>query len=81
MLDGQSSAPPDNVESKKSLEKQLSKHVAQISELQKTLYADDRFAVLLVFQAMDAGGKDGTIRAVYSGANLAGCQVSSVKAP
>ena len=81
VLDDQSSAAPDNVESKKSLEKQLSKYVAQISELQKTLYADDRFAVLLVFQAMDAAGKDGTIRAVLSGVNPAGCQVSSFKAP
>ena len=81
VLDDQSSAAPDNVESKKSLEKQLSKYVAQISELQKTLYADDRFAVLLVFQAMDAAGKDGTIRAVLSGVNPAGCQVSLFKAP
>lgn len=81
VLDDQSSAPPDDVESKKSLEKQLSKYVAQISESQKTLYADDRYAVLLVFQAMDAAGKDGTIRAVLSGVNPAGCQVSSFKAP
>lgn len=81
VLDDQSSAPPGDVESKKSLEKQLSKYVAQISELQKTLYADDRYAVLLVFQAMDAAGKDGTIRAVLSGVNPAGCQVSSFKAP
>ena len=81
VLDDQSSAPPGDVESKKSLEKQLSKYVAQISESQKTLYADDRYAVLLVFQAMDAAGKDGTIRAVLSGVNPAGCQVSSFKAP
>lgn len=81
VLADQSTSPPDDVDSKKSLEKQLSKHVAQISELQRTLYADDRYAVLLVFQAMDAAGKDGTIRAVMSGVNPAGCQVSSFKAP
>lgn len=81
VLAGQSTTPPDDVGSKKSLQKQLAKRVAEISELQRTLYADDRYAVLLVFQAMDAAGKDGTIRAVMSGVNPAGCQVSSFKAP
>ncbi len=55
--------------------------VNKISKLQRKLYADDRFALLLVFQAMDAAGKDGTIRAVMSGVNPAGCQVSSFKSP
>jgi len=77
----QSSAPPADVDSKKSLEKQLAKRVEEISHLQRTLYADNRYSVLLVFQAMDAAGKDGTIRAVMSGVNPAGCQVSSFKAP
>jgi len=45
------------------------------------LYADNRYALLLVFQAMDAAGKDGTIRAVMCGVNPAGCQVSSFKSP
>ena len=45
------------------------------------MYADDTWSLLLVFQAMDAAGKDGTIRAVMSGINPAGCQVSSFKAP
>jgi len=73
--------PPADVSGKKSLEKQLSSCVAEISALQRKLYADNRYSVLLVFQAMDAAGKDGTIRAVMSGVNPAGCQVSSFKAP
>jgi PPK2 family polyphosphate:nucleotide phosphotransferase len=52
-----------------------------IYELQRKLYADNRYAVLFVFQAMDAGGKDGTIRNVFTGVNPAGFQVSSFKAP
>lgn len=74
-------APGDDVDGKKSLEKQLARRVENISELQRKLYADDRYSLLLVFQAMDAAGKDGTIRAVMSGVNPAGCQVSSFKAP
>lgn len=66
---------------KKELQKSLKKRVDQIAKLQRKLYADDRYAVLLVFQAMDAAGKDGTIRAVMSGVNPAGCQVFSFKAP
>lgn len=66
---------------KKKLKKKLKKEVQRISELQRILYAQDRFAVLLVFQAMDAAGKDGTIRAVMSGVNPAGCHVSSFKSP
>ena len=53
----------------------------RMRDLQRTLYADDRYSLLLVFQAMDAAGKDSTIRAVMSGINPAGCQVSSFKAP
>ena len=53
----------------------------EIYELQRKLYADNRYAVLFVFQAMDAGGKDGTIRDVFTGVNPAGFQVSSFKAP
>lgn len=74
-------APPDSIPGKKSLEKELAECVDQISELQRKLFADDRYALLLVFQAMDAAGKDGTIRAVMSGVNPAGCHVSSFKAP
>jgi PPK2 family polyphosphate:nucleotide phosphotransferase len=53
----------------------------EIGQLQRRLYADNRYAVLFVFQAMDAGGKDGTIRNVFTGVNPAGFQVSSFKAP
>jgi PPK2 family polyphosphate:nucleotide phosphotransferase len=54
---------------------------ARLQELQPKLYATNSYAVLLVFQAMDAAGKDGTIRAVLSGVNPTGCQVFSFKAP
>lgn len=55
--------------------------VQALAELQDKLYAQDRWSVLLVFQAMDAAGKDGTIKHVMSGINPQGCQVSSFKAP
>ena len=73
--------PPEDVSGKKDLEKDLAKCVEGISELQSKLYADDRYSLLLVFQAMDAAGKDGTIRAVMSGVNPAGCQVFTFKSP
>ncbi len=59
----------------------MEESIESLRDLQRKLYADDRFAVLLVFQAMDAAGKDGTIRAVMSGVNPAGCQVFSFKQP
>jgi PPK2 family polyphosphate:nucleotide phosphotransferase len=55
--------------------------VKRLSELQDRLYAQDRHAVLAIFQAMDAGGKDGVIKHVFSGVNPQGCQVTSFKAP
>jgi PPK2 family polyphosphate:nucleotide phosphotransferase len=55
--------------------------VEALAELQDMLYAQDRWSVLLVFQAMDAAGKDGAIKHVMSGVNPQGCQVSSFKAP
>jgi PPK2 family polyphosphate:nucleotide phosphotransferase len=55
--------------------------VQKLAKVQGKLYADDRYAVLLVFQAMDAAGKDGTIKAVMSGVNPQGCQVYAFKAP
>ncbi len=61
--------------------KKLKKEIKKISRLQELLYAHDQFSVLLVFQAMDAAGKDSTIRAVLSGVNPAGCQVASFKKP
>ncbi len=67
--------------SKKQYEKLLAEHVARLSSMQQLLYASDRYAVLLIFQAMDAAGKDGTIRHVMSGVNPQGCQVYSFKHP
>ena len=59
----------------------LAHHVNELSEQQQLLYASNSFAVLLIFQAMDAAGKDGVIRHVMSGINPQGCQVSSFKHP
>jgi PPK2 family polyphosphate:nucleotide phosphotransferase len=59
----------------------LGEHVARLSELQQLLYAANSHALLLIFQAMDAAGKDGAIRHVMSGVNPQGCQVSSFKHP
>ena len=61
--------------------RRLQKALKKLDRLQKALYADDRHAVLLIFQAMDAAGKDSTIRAVMEGINPAGCQVFSFKKP
>src|SRR5881409_1524054 len=55
--------------------------LARLSELQAKLFADDRWALLLILQAMDAAGKDSTIKHVMSGVNPLGCQVYSFKAP
>jgi len=59
----------------------LEKNLARLSEAQELLYADDRYSVLIVLQAMDAAGKDGTIKHVMSGVNPQGCQVFSFKKP
>lgn len=75
------SSPPKKAPSEAKAKKRLGKHVAAIRDLQRVLYADDRYAVMTVYQAMDAAGKDGTIRAVMSGVNPAGCQVFSFKKP
>jgi PPK2 family polyphosphate:nucleotide phosphotransferase len=60
---------------------QLQKDISRLEDLQDKLYAQDRWAVLLIFQAMDAAGKDGTIKHVMSGVNPEGCQVYSFKVP
>ncbi|HUP19122.1 MAG TPA: PPK2 family polyphosphate kinase [Gemmatimonadota bacterium] len=74
-------APPEEWEGKKSSKKALKKRIEELEALQQVLYAEDKHAVLLVFQAMDAAGKDGTIRAILSGINPAGCQVFAFKQP
>jgi hypothetical protein len=68
-------------ESKEHYHALLREHVEQLSVQQQLLYASNRHAVLLIFQAMDAAGKDGAIRHVMSGVNPQGCQVFSYKHP
>lgn len=65
----------------KAAEKRLRKSIKKLDKLQRVLHASDNFSVLLVFQAMDAAGKDSTIRAVMRGINPAGCQVFNFKRP
>ena len=60
---------------------ELKTGVKQLREIQAKLYAHDRYSVLIIFQALDAAGKDGTIKHVMSGVNPQGCQVSNFKAP
>jgi PPK2 family polyphosphate:nucleotide phosphotransferase len=73
--------PPEGAPKDKALEKALAEAVARLSELQRLLYASDDYAVLLIFQALDAAGKDSTIRAVLTGVNPSGCQVVPFKQP
>lgn len=73
--------PSDNAPSKTECKKKLHEWNEKLAELQRILYAFDYHSLLLVFQAMDAGGKDSTIRTVLSGVNPAGCQVYSFKQP
>ena len=67
--------------SKKQYHKLLGEHVEELSSLQRLHYASNRHALLLIFQGMDAAGKDGAIRHVMSGINPQGCQVFSFKQP
>ena len=67
--------------SKKRYQKLLEEHVEELSSLQRLHYASNRYALLLIFQAMDAAGKDGAIRHVMSGVNPQGCEVFSFKQP
>ena len=68
-------------EAKPRAKEALAMGVDALAELQDMLYAQDKWAVLLIFQAMDAAGKDGTIKHVMSGVNPQGCQVFSFKSP
>jgi len=68
-------------QSKEQCKQILEKHVEELSKMQNVLYADNRYALLLIFQSMDAGGKDGAIKHVMSGVNPQGCQVFSFKHP
>ena len=69
------------VKSKAAATRLLAASIEHLAQLQDRLYADDRWALLLIFQAMDAAGKDGAIKHVMSGVNPQGCQVFSFKSP
>jgi PPK2 family polyphosphate:nucleotide phosphotransferase len=70
-----------HLHSKDHAKKLMESSILRMAELQAKLYAQDRWALLLIFQAMDAAGKDGAIKHVMSGVNPQGCQVYSFKAP
>src|SRR5216684_6635029 len=70
-----------SLKSNKHAAKYLQRGIEEMADLQDKLYAQDRWAVLLIIQAMDAAGKDGIIKHVMSGVNPQGCQVHSFKAP
>lgn len=72
---------PDDLPPEDEVEQLLKQRVKEISDLQNVLYADHKWSVLLVFQAMDAAGKDSTIKNVLSGVNPQGCEVHSFKQP
>ena len=70
-----------DADDKGSAQEALARGVELLAELQDKLYAQDRWSVLIIFQALDAAGKDGAIKHVMSGVNPQGCEVSSFKAP
>ena len=74
-------ARPRGLPHHKKLKDAADEQVERIKDLQKVLYADGRFALLIVLQGRDASGKDGTVKKVFSGVNPMGCQVTSFKAP
>ena len=78
---GRAATAPEEEPQKKKATNALRKRIKKLRHLQDMLYAQNEWSVLLVFQAMDAAGKDGTIKAVMSGINPAGCQVHSFKKP
>jgi PPK2 family polyphosphate:nucleotide phosphotransferase len=80
-IDHAATEPPGGSPGRRSCKQRLAKLIDEIADLQRILYAHDKYALLLIFQAMDAAGKDSTIRAVMSGINPAGCQVFSFKQP
>ena len=76
-----STEPPEDAPGKSKLRDELEQLNEELSELQSMLYAQDKYSVLLIFQAMDAAGKDSTIRAVMKGIDPMGVQVHSFKQP
>jgi PPK2 family polyphosphate:nucleotide phosphotransferase len=73
--------PPKRAPNEKRLQRELAELVEELDDLQRELYANDRIAVLCIFQAMDAAGKDGTVRAVWSGVDPVALEVHSFKQP
>jgi len=80
-LDDRSAARPAALPDDDALKEETRKLLGQLGDLQATLYADARYALLVVLQARDAGGKDGTVRKVFGACNPLGCQVTSFKVP
>ena len=74
-------SPTGEFDSKRDAKKALAEDVSALSDVQQILWADGRFSVLIIFQAMDAAGKDSTIRHVMSGVNPQGCEVHSFGPP
>jgi PPK2 family polyphosphate:nucleotide phosphotransferase len=74
-------APPGLSSKKERAAEILQSSLSRLTELQDKLYADDRWALLLIFQAMDAAGKDSAIKAIFAGVNPQGCEVHSFKQP
>ena len=81
VLDDRSAARPAELFEADELKEQTNKLLTRLGELQAMLYADGRYALLVVLQARDAGGKDGTVRKVFGAFNPLGCQVTSFKVP
>jgi len=80
-IDAITTHPPKDVAGKNHLKDRLAELIVELDELQRRFYARDQRALLLIFQAMDAAGKDSTIRAVMNGVDPAGCYVHSFKQP
>src|SRR5829696_87143 len=80
-LDDEDAARPASLDDGEALEQQTRKAVERIAKWQRVLYADRRFALLVILQGRSASGKDGAVRNVFSGVNPAGCTVWSFRTP
>ncbi|MFC6182233.1 polyphosphate kinase 2 family protein [Lactiplantibacillus daowaiensis] len=80
-LTGQTTQPDAKYADEKVIKAQIAQNIKQLTELQGKLYAQDRYGVLIIFQAMDAAGKDSMIAHIMSGVNPQGCEVTSFKQP